>query len=135
LAAITAPKVVTGLTAAGYKCTADGTYAICTSGPAAVWVLTGDHNRPPVVSLHSSGPAGTATAAVAKVLPQALEIAHVNPRAPIVSWFGEQSGKPTAELIAGDWQVSWTVESVDTEEPGVHLTLVDKLCKTNCQAE
>jgi hypothetical protein len=135
LADIPAAKVVTDLAAAGYKCSNDGTYAICTTGPVAVWVLTGDHKRPPQVSLHSSGSAETATTAVGKALPQALEIAHINPRTQIVDWFSEQSGEPTAQLTAGDWQVSWTVESVDTEEPGVHLTLSDKLCKTNCQAE
>lgn len=124
-----------GLTSAGYKCSNDGTYAICTTGPVAVWVLTGDHKRPPQLSLHSSGAAETAAAAVAKALPQALETAHINPRSPIVDWFGQQSAKPTAQTTTGDWQVSWTVESVDTEEPGVHLTLSDTKCKVNCQAE
>ncbi|GAA1601592.1 hypothetical protein GCM10009789_64760 [Kribbella sancticallisti] len=135
LADLPAAQVVSGLSGAGYKCSNDGTYAICTTGPVAVWVLTGDHNRPPQVSLHSSGPAETATDAVAKILPQALEIAHINPRTQIVDWFGQQAGQPTAQLSAGDWQVSWTVESADSEEPGVHLTLSDKLCKANCQAE
>jgi hypothetical protein len=130
-----AAKIVTNLTAAGYKCSSDGTYAICTTGAVAVWLLTGDHKRPPQVSLHSSGPAETAAAAVGKTLPQALEIAHINPRTQIIDWFAAQSGTPSAQVSAGDWQVSWTVESVDTEEPGVHLTLSDKLCKVNCQAE
>jgi hypothetical protein len=68
-------------------------------------------------------------------LPQALETAHINPRSQIVDWFSQQAAKPTAQTTAGDWQVSWTVESVDSEEPGVHLTLSDTKCKVNCQAE
>jgi hypothetical protein len=133
-AAINATQVVAGLTSAGYKCSRDSTYATCTSGPVAVWVLTGEHKRPPVVSLHSQGPVDTATAAIAKDLPQALELAHVNERAQIVSWFGQQAGKTSAQSTFGDWQVELSAE-VDTDEPGAHLTLMDKLCKTNCQAE
>ena len=133
-AAINATQVVAGLTSAGYKCGRDSTYATCTSGPVAVWVLTGEHKRPPVVSLHSQGPVDTATAAIAKDLPQALELAHVNERAQIVSWFGQQAGKTSAQSTFGDWQVELSAE-VDTDEPGAHLTLTDKLCKTNCQAE
>ena len=133
-AAINATQVVAGLTSAGYKCGRDSTYATCTSGPVAVWVLTGDHKRPPVVSLHSQGPVDTATAAIAKDLPQALELAHVNERAQIVSWFGQQVGKTSAQSTFGDWQVVLSAE-VDTDEPGAHLTLMDTLCKTNCQAE
>jgi hypothetical protein len=135
LADLPAAQVVAALSGAGYSCSNDGTYAICTTGPVAVWVLTGDHKRPPQVSLHSSGTAESAADAVAKVLPHALEIAHINPRTQIVDWFGQQAGTPTAQLTAGDWQVSWTVESVDSEDPGVHLTLSDKQCKANCQAE
>jgi hypothetical protein len=134
LAAINATQVVAGLTSAGYKCGRDSTYATCTSGRVAVWVLTGEHKRPPVVSLHSQGPVDTATAAIAKNLPQALELAHVNERAQIVSWFGQQAGKTSAQSTFGDWQVELSAE-VDTDEPGAHLTLMDKLCKTNCQAE
>jgi hypothetical protein len=131
---ISATQVVAGLTSAGYKCSRDSTYATCTSGPVAVWVLTGEHKRPPVVSLHSQGPIGAATAAIAKDLPQALEVAHVNERAQIVSWFGQQAGRTSATSTFGDWQVELSAE-VDTDEPGAHLTLMDKLCKTNCQAE
>jgi hypothetical protein len=131
---ISATQVVAGLTSAGYKCGSDSTYATCTSGPVAVWVLTGEHKRPPVVSLHSKGPVDTATAAIAKDLPQALELAHVNERAQIVSWFGQQAGKKTAQSTFGDWQVELSAE-VDTDEPGAHLTLTDKLCKVRCLAE
>jgi hypothetical protein len=131
---INASQVVAGLSGAGYKCSNDGTYAICTSGPAAVWVLTGDHPRPPVVSLHSTGPVETASAAIAKVLPQALELAHISQGPQIAEWFGQQTGKTSAQTTAGDWQVDYSAE-VDTEEPGAHLSLMDKLCETNCTAE
>jgi hypothetical protein len=131
---ISATQVVAGLTRAGYKCGTDSTYATCTSGPVAVWVLMGEHMRPPVVSLRSNGPVDTATEAIAKDLPQALELAHVNERAQIVSWFGRQAGKTSAQSTFGDWQVELSAE-VDTDEPGAHLTLMDKLCKANCQAE
>ncbi|WP_246486597.1 hypothetical protein [Kribbella qitaiheensis] len=126
--------MVAGLTGAGYKCSNDGTYAICTSGPAAVWVLTGDHPRPPVVSLHSAGPVATASAAIAKALPQALEIAHIGQSQEITDWFAKQNGKTSGQLSTGDWQVDYSAE-VDTEEPGAHLSLMDKLCKANCTAE
>ncbi|NEA32301.1 hypothetical protein [Streptomyces sp. SID13031] len=131
---VTAPQVLTGLKGAGYKCGADGTYAICTSGTVAVWVLTGTHPRPPVVSLHATGQLAPAQAAVAQQLPKVLEIAHINPRTPIVDWFGKLGGTEDV-LKSGDWQADWSVETVDTEEPGVHLTMIDQTCKTNCQAE
>jgi hypothetical protein len=131
----TAAQVVTGLTGAGYKCGADGTYAICTAGTVSVWVLTGTHKRPPVVSLHATGPIATATTDIGEKLPRALELAHINPRTPITDWFGKLGGKTEGQTTAGDWQVDWATEVVDTDEPGAHLTLVDKLCKVNCQAE
>jgi len=62
------------------------------------------------------------------------DIAHINQGQQIVDWFGQQEGKTTAQLTVGDWLVEYSVE-VDTEEPGAHLTLTDKLCKSNCQAE
>ncbi|GAA1546870.1 hypothetical protein [Kribbella lupini] len=131
---LSAGQVVAGLTGAGYKCGRDGDYAICTTGPVAVWVLTGDHKRPPVVSLHSLGTAETATSEIGKVLPQALEIAHVVPAQKITEWFGQQAGKTTAQVTEGDWQVELSVET-DTEEPGAHLSLMDRLCKADCTAE
>jgi hypothetical protein len=132
---ITAAQVVGGLAKAGYKCGADGTYAICTSGTVAVWVLTGSHKRPPVVSLHAKGAKiADVRAEIGKQLPKVLEIAHINPRTPITDWFGALGTAENATKV-GDWQVDWSTETVDTEDPGAHLTLVDSTCKTNCQAE
>jgi hypothetical protein len=131
---VTPTEVISRLSGAGYSCGRDGDYAICTTGAVAVWVLTGNHTRPPVVSLHSEGPASTAAAAIGKVLPQALELAQVSPAQPIVDWFGEQADKTSAQTTEGDWQIDWSVE-VDSEEPGAHLSLMDKLCTANCQAE
>ncbi|MEU4394673.1 hypothetical protein [Kribbella sp. NPDC023855] len=130
----TPAEVVSGLTGAGYKCGVDAPYAICTADTVSVWVLTGSHNRPPVVSLHANGPIEKAAADISAKLPRALELAHINPRTPIIDWFGKLGGKPTDQLTAGDWQADWSAEA-DTDEPGAHLTLVDKLCKVNCQAE
>lgn len=126
--------MVSGLTAAGFKCGTDEAYAICTSGAASVSILNGDQARPPVVSVNASGAADAASDAIAKVLPKVLEVAHISQPQEITSWFGAQKGKPAAEMTAGDWLVSYAAEA-DTEEPGVHLTVTDKLCKTNCQAE
>ncbi|TCC39421.1 hypothetical protein [Kribbella sindirgiensis] len=126
--------MVAGLTSAGFKCGTDEAYAACTSGAAVVSILLGDHPRPPVVSVNSTGPVDTAFAAIAEVLPKALEIAHISRPGDIVTWYGAQKDKPSAEMTAGDWLVSYAAET-DTEEPGVHLTVTDKLCKTACQAE
>jgi hypothetical protein len=132
---ITAAQMVGGLAKGGYKCGADGTYAICTSGTVAVWVLTGTHPRPPVVSLHAKGAKiADVRAEIGKQLPKVLEIAHINPRTPITDWFGAL-GTVERTTKAGDWQVDWSTEVVDTEDPGAHLTLVDSTCKVNCQAE
>jgi hypothetical protein len=131
---INAKQVVAALAGAGYKCTTDAAYAICTSGGASVWVLTGSHPRPPVVSLHASGPVETASAEIAKVLPRTLELAHINQGPEIAAWFAEQKGTATAQRSFGDWRADYSAE-VDTEEPGTHLTLTDTLCKANCQAE
>ncbi|MFB6723901.1 hypothetical protein ACFCV3_27225 [Kribbella sp. NPDC056345] len=131
---VKATAVVAGLTSAGFKCGTDEAYALCTSGAASVSILNGDHPRPPVVSVNASGPADAAAAEIAKVLPKVLEIAHISQPQDITSWFGAQKGKSTAEMTAGDWLVSYAAET-DTEEPGVHLTVTDKLCKTACQAE
>ena len=130
----TPTKVISRLSDAGYECGRDGDYAICTTGAVAVWVLTGNHTRPPVVSLHSDGPASTAAAAIGKVLPQALELAEVSPAEPIVNWFDDQVDKTSAQTTEGDWQIDWSVE-LDSDEPGVHLSLMDTLCTANCQAE
>lgn len=135
LADLTATQVLAGLAKGGYKCGADGTYAICTSGTVAVWVLTGTHPRPPVVSLHATGKNLTAIRdEVGKQLPKVLEIAHINPRTPFTDWFGNL-GTVERSTTIGDWQIDWSTETTDTEDPGAHLTLVDKTCKVNCQAE
>ncbi|TDO35687.1 hypothetical protein EV643_12298 [Kribbella sp. VKM Ac-2527] len=131
---VTPTEVISRLSGAGYTCGRDGDYAICTTGAVAVWVLTGNHTRPPVVSLHSEGSADVAAAAIGKVLPQALELAQVSPAQPMVDWFGEQADETAAQTTEGDWQIDWSVE-VDSEEPGAHLSLMDKLCTANCQAE
>ncbi|MEU4289686.1 hypothetical protein AB0E63_15790 [Kribbella sp. NPDC026596] len=133
MSTINATQVVAGLTGAGYKCTPDVAYVTCTSGATSVGILTGSHPRPPVVSLHAAGPVDTSSAEIAKVLPQVLELAHVNQGGDIVTWFGQQKAS-TAQMTAGDWLVEYSAE-VDTDEPGTNLTLTDKLCKVNCQAE
>lgn len=134
LTPVNATAVVAGLTSAGFTCGTDEAYATCTSEGAVVSILLGDHPRPPVVSVNAAGPVDTASAAIAKVLPKALEVAHISQPGDIVTWYGAQKGKPSAEMTAGDWLVSYAAET-DTEEPGVHLTITDKLCKTACQAE
>ncbi len=68
------------------------------------------------------------------MLPQALEIAHIGQSQEIADWFAKQNGKTAGQMSAGDWQVDYSAE-LDTEEPGAHLSLMDKLCKTNCTAE
>jgi hypothetical protein len=103
-------------------------------GAAAVWVLTGNHPRPPVVSAHAAGAVDVAWAEISNSLQRILELAHINQAADIATWYDQQKGKPVAQQTFGDWQVDVSTE-VDTEEPGVHLTLTDKLCTVNCQAE
>jgi hypothetical protein len=131
---LNAAQAVSALTHSGYKCERDSTYAICTSGPVEVWVLTGPQKRPPVVSLHATGSIDSATAAIARSLPRTLELVHVNERAQIADWFDRQAGKAAAQTTVGDWRVELSTE-VDTDEPGAHLTLLDKLCTGNCQTE
>ncbi|MFC0629060.1 hypothetical protein [Kribbella deserti] len=134
MAQLSAAQVVTALTGAGYTCGKDSTYAICESGPVAVWVLTGKHKRVPVVSLHSIGKMAEAHAAIEKALPKALQTAHVNEVWLVADWFAKQAGKTAAKTTIGDWKVELYAEA-DSEEPGVHLTLTDKFCTANCQAE
>ncbi|WP_238161206.1 hypothetical protein [Kribbella antibiotica] len=133
LTPVKATAVVAGLTAAGFKCGTDEAYALCTSGAASVSILLGDHPRPPVVSVNATGAEDTAAAEIAKVLPKVLEVAHISQPQDITTWYGEQKGKPSS-MTAGDWVINYAAEA-DTEEPGVHLTVTDKLCKTACQAE
>ncbi|MFF1822409.1 hypothetical protein ACFVWG_34225 [Kribbella sp. NPDC058245] len=131
---VKADAVVAGLTSAGFKCGTDEAYALCTSGAASVSILNGDHPRPPVVSVNASGPVDTASAEIAKVLPKVLEVAHIGQPQEIATWYGDQKGKPTATMTSGDWLINYAAET-ETEEPGVHLTVTDKLCKSSCQAE
>jgi len=134
MSTINATQVVAALTGAGYKCVPDVAYVTCTSEATSVGILTGSHPRPPVVSLHAAGPVEASSAEIAKVLPQVLELAHVNQGGDIVNWFGRQKGSTTGQMTAGDWLVEYSAE-VDTDEPGTNLTVTDKLCKVNCQAE
>jgi len=66
--------------------------------------------------------------------PQALELAHVNPRGQIADWLKQQQSKPSATTTVGDWTVEFSTEA-DTDQPGAILTLTDKLCKVDCGAE
>lgn len=130
-----ATEVVAGLKGAGYTCSPDSTYQVCKgSGPVTVWVLTGAHPRVAVVSLHATGAVATAHHAIAADLPKVLGIAHINDAAKIAGWYGGQTGKATASTTIGDWRIDLSAEQ-GTDQPGVHLTLNDKLCKANCQAE
>lgn len=131
---LTAAQVVAGLKGAGYRCGTDSTYAICRSGPVAVWVLTGKHKRVPVVSLHTEGAVPAAHAAILRELPKALRIAHVNEMFLVADWFGRQVHRPAASTTVGGWRVELSAEE-SSEQPGVHLTLTDKFCTANCQAE
>ncbi|MGW1343707.1 hypothetical protein ACWCOV_21845 [Kribbella sp. NPDC002412] len=130
---LTATQVVSALKTDGYNCSTDVAYAVCRMGATSIGVLTGDHPRPPVVSVQASGQVDVAWAEISNSLPRILELAHIN-QPEIATWFNQQKGKPVAQQSFGDWLVDVSAE-VDTEEPGVHLTLTDKLCKTNCQAE
>ncbi|MFI6720333.1 hypothetical protein ACIBGM_34050 [Kribbella sp. NPDC050470] len=130
---LTATQVVSALKTDGYDCTTDVAYAVCRKGITSIGVLTGTHPRPPVLSVQASGQVDVAWGEISNSLPRILELAHVN-QPEIAGWFDQQKGKPIAQQAFGDWLVDISAE-VDTEEPGVHLTLTDKLCKTNCQAE
>ena len=122
------------LTGKSYQCSVDEAYQTCSQGTTSVQVLIGNHPRPPVLSLQASGVAAEATTKLTEFAPQALELAHVNPRGQIVDWLKQQSGKASAQTTFGDWNVEFSTES-DSEAPGAILTLTDKLCKVNCGAE
>ncbi|MEU8225668.1 hypothetical protein [Kribbella sp. NPDC048915] len=117
-----------------YSCSTDEAYERCTQGTTSVQVLLGDHPRPPVLSLQASGAPAEATTKLAAVAPQVLEIAHVNPRQPIVDWLNKLEGKPAGSTKAGNWTIDFSTES-SSEAPGAILTLTDTLCKTRCGAE
>jgi hypothetical protein len=118
----------------GYKCSTDEAYQTCSSGLRSIQVLIGKHPRPPVISLQAAGTATESTTRLAEFAPEALELAHVNPRGQITAWLQQQLSKPAAKTTLGDWNVEFSTE-VDTEAPQSVLTLTDKLCKTNCGAE
>ena len=130
----TAAQIVAALGAKGYTCSTDEAYETCGQGTTSVQVLLGTHPRPPVVSLQASGTPAEATAKLTEFAPQALELAHVNPRGQIVDWLKQQQGKTAASTTAGNWNVELSTEA-ESEAPGAILTLTDKLCKANCGAE
>jgi hypothetical protein len=132
-APLTAPQVVDALKATGRTCANELSYVICTSGPVEVWVLTGDHPRPPVLSVNASGSPAAARKAISDQLVPALTAAHVGEAAAVATWFSEQTAD-TASTVTGDWRVELSTEQ-DSDVPGVHLTLNDTRCKANCQAE
>jgi hypothetical protein len=125
---------VAALTGKSYQCSTDEAYQTCSQGTTSVQVLSGNHPRPPVLSLQASGVAAEATTKLTEVAPQVLELAHVNPRGQIVDWLKQQQGKTAAKTTVGNWTVEFSTES-DSEAPGAILTLTDKLCKANCGAE
>lgn len=127
-------QAVAALQQTRYKCATDVAYMICKSGPVEVWLLTGDHKRFPVVSVHANGPVATAWKAVSQRLPQVLRTVHVNEANQIDQWYEEQAGQATADDTIGDWKVALSAEE-GSDSPGVHLTLNDRKCKQHCQAE
>jgi hypothetical protein len=131
---LSAAQVVTALTGKGYKCSTDEAYQTCVQGTASIQVLIGTHPRPPVLSLQATGVAAEATTKLSDFAPQALELAHVNPRGQIADWLKQQQGKTSAQTAAGDWTVEFSTES-NSDQPGAILTLTDKLCKVDCGAE
>ncbi|MGW7684501.1 hypothetical protein ACWGID_27410 [Kribbella sp. NPDC054772] len=131
---LTAAQVVAAFTAQKYQCSTDEAYETCSKGTTSVQVLLGKQPRPAVLSLQSTGVAAEAATALAEFAPQALELAHVNPRGQIVDWIKQHASKPSGQTTAGNWTVDYSTE-VDSEQPGVILTLTDKLCKADCGAE
>jgi hypothetical protein len=130
---LTAAQVVAAFTAQKYQCSTDEAYQTCSKGSTSVQVLIGTQPRPAVLSLQASGVPAEAATALSEFVPQALEVAHVNPRATIADWLKQQQGK-AGTTTAGNWAVEFSTES-GTERPGAILTLTDKLCKANCGAE
>ena len=131
---LTAAQVVAAFAGKSYKCSTDEAYQTCSQGTTSIQVLIGDHPRPPVLSLQATGVGAEATTKLSGFAPEALELAHVNPRAQIATWLEQQQGKASAQTTAGNWTVEFSSE-VDSDQPGAILTLTDKLCKVNCGAE
>ncbi|WP_432880208.1 hypothetical protein ACQPYH_34745 [Kribbella sp. CA-245084] len=130
---LTAAQVVTAFAGKGYQCSTDEAYQTCAQGVTSIQVLIGKQPRPPVISLQATGVAAEATTKLADFAPQALELAHVNPRGQIADWLKQQQGK-AGQTTAGNWTVEFSTEA-DTDQPGAILTLTDKLCKADCGAE
>ncbi|WUJ71958.1 hypothetical protein OG809_01590 [Kribbella soli] len=130
---LTAAQVVTAFAGKGYQCSTDEAYQTCAQGTTSIQVLIGTQPRPPVISLQATGVAAEATTKLSDFAPQALELAHVNPRGQIADWLKQQQGK-AGQTTAGNWTVEFSTES-DTDQPGAILTLTDKLCKADCGAE
>jgi hypothetical protein len=131
---LTAAQVVTAFAGKGYRCSTDEAYETCAQGVTSIQVLIGKHPRPPVISLQATGVAAEAATKLSDFTPQALELAHVNPRGQIADWLKQQQSKPSATTTVGDWTVEFSTEA-DTDQPGAILTLTDKLCKVDCGAE
>ncbi|MFF0343820.1 hypothetical protein [Kribbella sp. NPDC004875] len=131
---LTAAQVVAAFAGQKYQCSTDEAYETCSKGTTSVQVLLGKQPRPAVLSLQATGVAAEAAAALTEFAPQALELAHVNPRGQIVDWVKQHASKPSGQTTAGNWTVEYSTE-VDSDQPGVILTLTDKLCKADCGAE
>jgi hypothetical protein len=131
---LTAAQVVAAFAGQKYQCATDEAYETCSKGTTSVQVLIGTQPRPAVLSLQATGAPAEAATALTEFAPQALELAHVNPRGKIVDWLKQQQGKAAGTTTAGNWTVEFSTES-GTERPGAILTLTDKLCKANCGAE
>ena len=110
---LTTAQVVTAFTGKGYTCSTDEAYQTCSQGATSIQVLIGTHPRPPVLSLQATGVAAEATTKLSDFAPQALELAHVNPRGQIADWLKQQQGKASGQTTAGDW----TVESRPRRTP------------------
>ncbi|WP_427889820.1 hypothetical protein ACQHIV_40505 [Kribbella sp. GL6] len=117
-----------------YQCSTDEAYQTCSKGTTSAQVLIGTQPRPAVLSLQATGVAAEAAAALTEFAPEALELAHVNPRGQIVDWLKQQSGKTAGNTTAGTWTVEYSTES-GSDQPGAILTLTDTLCKVDCGAE
>ena len=131
---LTAAQVVAAFAGKNYKCSTDEAYQTCAQGITSVQVLIGDQPRPAVLSLQATGKSAEATTSLSEFAPQALELAHVNPRGQIADWLKQQQGKTSGQTTAGDWTVEFSTEA-DSDQPGAILTLTDTLCKVQCGAE
>jgi hypothetical protein len=130
---LTTAQIVSALSGKGYQCSTDEAYQTCSQGTTSVQALIGTQPRPAVLSLQSTGAATEATTKLTDFAPQALELAHINPRGQIVDWLKQQQGK-AGKMTAGIWTVEFSTE-VGSDQPGAILTLTDTTCKADCGAE